>query len=144
MAGPGQTPGTTVGTLPAGYLPMTAANGLGSLAAYAQSAASAVSAQTGSVPTGSESSGSGGVSSGGNGGSGTVNPTTSGGGGGSSAAPSASPTPTTSIEAVSLGTTKALDVGPAGLVLPVLLCLAVLFALVGGFEVLMSVRGKRQ
>ncbi len=148
MAGPGQTPGTTVGTLPAGYLPMTAANGLGALAAYAQRAASAVSAQTGAVPslTGSDSTGSNGGSSsggGGGGGGGAVNPSTSGGGGGSSAGPSASATPTTSIEAVSLGTTKALDVGPAGLVLPVLLVLAVLFALVGGFEVLMSVRGKR-
>ena len=34
MAGAGQTPGTAVGQLPPGYLPMTPANGLGALAAY--------------------------------------------------------------------------------------------------------------
>src|SRR5439155_24226060 len=41
-AGPGHTPGTETGQLPAGYLPMTAANGMGRLVAYTQTAAKAV------------------------------------------------------------------------------------------------------
>jgi hypothetical protein len=49
-AGEGQTPGTGIGQLPPGYLPMTAANGLGSLAAYTNLAAAAVEAQAGDVP----------------------------------------------------------------------------------------------
>jgi hypothetical protein len=47
----GQTPGLGVGQLPQGYLPMTAANGLGSLAGYTMAAASAVAAQQGAEPT---------------------------------------------------------------------------------------------
>ncbi len=46
----GQTPGTGVGELPPGYLPMTAANGLGALAAYTVAAAADVAAQNGQVP----------------------------------------------------------------------------------------------
>jgi hypothetical protein len=46
----GQQPGITDGQLPAGYVPMTAANGLGALVAYTQRAAVAVGAQTGAVP----------------------------------------------------------------------------------------------
>jgi hypothetical protein len=49
-AGDGQVPGTTVGQLPPGYLPMTSANGLGALAAYTKDAADAVAAQSGTVP----------------------------------------------------------------------------------------------
>jgi hypothetical protein len=49
-AGDGQTPGTGNGQLPPGYLPMTAANGLGSLADYTRLAAAAVERQTGDVP----------------------------------------------------------------------------------------------
>jgi hypothetical protein len=59
----GQTPGDGVGQLPPGYLPLTAANGLGSLAAYTQAAALDVAAQNGQVPavagTTSPASGSG-------------------------------------------------------------------------------------
>jgi hypothetical protein len=47
----GQTPGTTNGTLPPGYLPLTAANGLGSLASYTALAATAVADQKGAVPS---------------------------------------------------------------------------------------------
>lgn len=47
----GQTPGTTNGTLPPGYLPLTAANGLGSLASYTALAATAVAEQKGAVPS---------------------------------------------------------------------------------------------
>jgi hypothetical protein len=46
----GQAPGFGVGQLPPGYLPMTAANGLGSLAAYTLAAAQAVAAQKGELP----------------------------------------------------------------------------------------------
>ncbi|MDP9118626.1 MAG: hypothetical protein M3O28_15440, partial [Actinomycetota bacterium] len=49
-AGIGQTPGAANGELPAGYLPMTAANGLAAEVAYTQSAASAVAAQQCVVP----------------------------------------------------------------------------------------------
>jgi hypothetical protein len=49
-AGPGQKPGPDFGQLAAGYLPMTAANGLSALASYTQRAASAVAAQQCEVP----------------------------------------------------------------------------------------------
>ena len=49
-AGPGQTPGSGVGQLPPGYLPLTAADGLGGLAAYTLAAATDVAAQNGQVP----------------------------------------------------------------------------------------------
>jgi hypothetical protein len=46
----GQTPGSGVGQLPPGYLPMTQANGLGALSAYTLAAADDVGAQNGVVP----------------------------------------------------------------------------------------------
>jgi hypothetical protein len=51
VATTGQTPGTTNGTLPPGYLPLTAANGLQSLASYTALAATAVAEQKGAVPS---------------------------------------------------------------------------------------------
>ncbi len=51
LVGPGQQPGLEVGDLPPGYLPMTAANGLGKLAAYTLEAADAVEAQKGALPS---------------------------------------------------------------------------------------------
>ena len=47
----GQTPGSGVGQLPPGYLPLTAANGLGSLASYTEAAAQDVAAQNGQLPS---------------------------------------------------------------------------------------------
>jgi hypothetical protein len=47
----GQIPGTTNGTLPPGYLPLTAVNGLGALASYTALAATAVADQKGAVPS---------------------------------------------------------------------------------------------
>ncbi len=47
----GQTPGSGVGQLPGGYLPLTQADGLGALASYTQSAADDVAAQNGQVPS---------------------------------------------------------------------------------------------
>jgi hypothetical protein len=150
MAGSGQTSGTAVGQLPAGYLPLTKANGLAALAAYAQRVASAVSAQTGAVPSltpttsGGSGTGSGGAGSGGSGVPGG-GPTTSGPSPGGTGSPSSTPIPSSSgINAVSLGTTGALDVGAGGLVLPALLLLAAVFALVGAAEVVLGVRGRRQ
>ncbi|MBV9822593.1 MAG: hypothetical protein JO144_10170 [Actinobacteria bacterium] len=49
-AGPGQVPGSGNGELPAGYLPITAANGLGQLADYTLRAAAEVASQQGRVP----------------------------------------------------------------------------------------------
>jgi hypothetical protein len=51
MVSTGQSPGTTNGTLPPGYLPLTAANGLGALQSYTLRAAAAVAAQKGAVPS---------------------------------------------------------------------------------------------
>ena len=51
VAGSGQQVGLGNGQLPAGYLPITAANGLTKLSAYTQAAASAVRAQSGLVPS---------------------------------------------------------------------------------------------
>ncbi len=50
VATTGQQPGSGIGQLAAGYLPMTAANHLGGEAAYALSAASAIAAQQGRIP----------------------------------------------------------------------------------------------
>jgi hypothetical protein len=49
-AGPGQDPGSGVGQLPSGFLPMTAANGLGAQVAYTNAAATAVAEQKGQLP----------------------------------------------------------------------------------------------
>ena len=46
----GQTPGVGQGQLPPGFLPMTTANHLGDMAAYAELAAAAIKAQNGTVP----------------------------------------------------------------------------------------------
>ncbi len=51
MATTGQTPGTTNGTLPGGYLPLTEANGLGDLRKYNALAAVAIADQLGAVPS---------------------------------------------------------------------------------------------
>lgn len=46
----GQTPGSAVGNLPSGYLPMTAANHLDAQVKYAAAAAVAIGAQNGTIP----------------------------------------------------------------------------------------------
>jgi hypothetical protein len=56
-AGPGQTPGDGIGQLPPGYLPLTAADGLGGLAAYTIAAATDVAAQNGQIPSMTSASG---------------------------------------------------------------------------------------
>jgi hypothetical protein len=119
LVGTGQTPGLANGDLPPGYLPITAANGLDALRRYTLSAADAVAAQKGTVPslTGSASG----------------SPTPGQGGGQSSAAPVTVPTapaPTTTtpvaapvLTARSTGLTRLLGVGPAGLLVPGLVAL---------------------
>ena len=83
-AGPGQTPGEGVGQLPPGYLPLTAADGLGGLAAYTVAAAADVAAQNGQVPpltSSSGGSGGGSDSSSSGGGSAAYSPNAFGGNG---------------------------------------------------------------
>lgn len=58
IAGPGQQPGTAQGELPAGYLPMTSANGLGAMVSYTDKAATAIAAQQGTINPTSTSTGS--------------------------------------------------------------------------------------
>ena len=54
-AGPAQTPGTGNGKLPPGYVPMTAANGLGAMVSDTLQDAAAVAAQQGASPSPSPS-----------------------------------------------------------------------------------------
>ncbi len=71
----GQQQGTGPGQLPPGYLPLTAADGLGSLAAYTEAAAADVTAQNGETPgqaTDASSSSNGSATS-----TGATNPDTS-------------------------------------------------------------------
>jgi len=50
VAGPGQVQGEGNGQLPAGYLPITAGNGVAGMAAYTEAAAAVVEEQRGAVP----------------------------------------------------------------------------------------------
>jgi len=132
----GQTPGAGTGQLPVGYLPLTAANGLGALKAYAATAAAAVKAQRGYVPAvdGSStpppapsplpSTGDPGTSAGGDPGT-----TGSGGGDPTGAAPSAAPTPSpssspTTIVLVRTASTVAVNPGLLANAIPFLLALS--------------------
>jgi hypothetical protein len=150
VAGPGQDSGEHVGQLPAGYLPLTAANGLGTLSAYTGFAADAVSQQRGFVPslqhpvaqtvphTGGSSTGGG---SGGGSPQGGAAGTPSGGTGDVPPPPAAksggSPKGSTPVvasggeTAASLGRTLGIPLGPGSVAIVVLLALAVLGALAG-------------
>jgi hypothetical protein len=135
----GQQPGSGVGELPAGYLPLTAANGLSAQSDYSVRAAAAVAAQTGVVPPLNGGSGGTPHPSGGTGGtpgntsgSGTSGPSGHGSDGSqpsSSATPTPTPAPTPSPAPVSLGNTVAVSAGVTGLILPTLLALALVFGL---------------
>ena len=135
----GQTPGLATGQLPDGYLPLTAANGLGALSSYARVAAAAVKAQQGYVPAVDGSSTPPPVPtptplpSTGDPGSDGGDPGSSAGDGGdpagapSSAAPSAAPTPSPSsstIVLVKTADTVAISAGPLANAIPALLVLA--------------------
>jgi hypothetical protein len=145
-AGPGQTPGVGSGDLADGFMPLTADNGLGAQAAYTSRAATAVQAQKGDLPlvtggtvpgptptptTSSSGDGSGSGSGSGAGGTGSTGGTPSAAPTPApSAAPSASPTPATaSGGVVAVGLTQGVDTGPAGLLLPLVLLLAIACAL---------------
>ncbi len=143
VAGPGQVRGTAVGQLPAGYLPLTSANGLGAQSAYTLRAVSAVAAQTGSVPsiTGGNVGSSGPQISGGGGGNPGPSPST--GPSAAASTPSPSVSPTTTIVAEPVGRTQALSLGAGGLLLPGLLVLAGLAACFGGLEILLTMRRRR-
>jgi hypothetical protein len=138
-AGPGQRPGLGVGELPPGYLPLTKANGLGSLAGYTLAAAADVAAQKGDLPslTGNPAPGTA-----------TATPTPTATTGPTaptgtqvslppvaSKTPAANPTPlvaaTPSSATVSLGRTLGINLGGGGIVVVVVIGLAIL-ALLGG------------
>jgi len=135
-AGPGQTPGSAPGQLPDGYLPMTAANGLASLASSATHDAQLVAAQGAVTPPSSHPPtttpappGSGvGATSAATGGGG-------GGGGGGATTPAGktySPhpipgktatlkaAPTSQPAAAPVALTQSINTGSAGMVLPAL------------------------
>jgi hypothetical protein len=142
LATTGQTPGSGNGQLPAGYLPMTKADQLGSLASYTQAAAKAVAAQTGEVPSvlGTETSASAhssGTTSGAGGSSAGTGSTSSGKGKGTAASTKAGAA-TPALQLTSSGRTQPLGSSLSGLAFPVLLGLAVLGGLlapVGGYVV---------
>lgn len=151
-AGAGQTPGTTAGTLPVGYLPMTSANGLGALVDYANRAASAVAAQSGAVPAVAGAGSGGGGTSGSSGSSRPASGPTGAGGaplpGGkttsagpstkTSSAPSGSSINSSLQPAAKRFATKALGSGLAGAFLPTLLVLLIVF---GGAALALRLRG---
>jgi hypothetical protein len=139
VASSGQQSGIGDGELPPGYLPMTAANGLGKLVNYTKAAAAAVSAGKGFVPaldgsstppppspTPTVSSSGGGTPAGG----GTsVPPVKSPPAGSSNPAPTTAPSPTASSSgpaAIALGTTAAVTSTTSGLVFPLVLLLALI------------------
>ncbi len=115
----GQSPGPANGQLPGGFLPLTLANGAGSLLAYDQEAGAAILAQQGYVPAVDGSSRPP-----------TPSPTPAAT---ATSSPVASPTPTVSVTPSALpsmsaiaavGQTAGSPQGGAGLVLPALLVLA--------------------
>ena len=127
-AGPGQTPGDDIGELPPGFLPMTAANGLGALVTYTNQSALVVAAQGHHTSSGgSGGSGGGGGSSGGSG---------SGSGGGKTTTPR-TPVPSASasppyIPPVDLpvGYTAAVTSSTAAWAMPVAILISVVCTLI--------------
>ena len=133
-AGPGQTPGSAPGQLPDGYLPMTTANGLASLASSAthdahlvaaQGAVTTPSSHPSTPPPSSPGSGVGATSAGTGGGnaSGATTPT------GKTHSPHPIPgktgtltaAPTSSLPAAApVALTQSINTGSAGMVLPAL------------------------
>jgi hypothetical protein len=144
VAHAGQVPGPALGQLPAGFLPMTKANGLGALADYTSRAAVAVSDQSGTVPplvapvvtpatpVPTPSSGTTATS-----GPATTDPTPTSS---ASSSASAGPTPsTTSPATVAVAAkTPSVDSGIAGLALPGLLGIVALGLLLAGITILTS------
>lgn len=130
----GQQPGATEGHLPKGYLPLTEANGLGGLAKYSLQAADCIQDQKGCVPQVSKKQGP-------NDPPGGPNPPP----GDNPQTPPGDPTPedpgpipkgAPPFDTVPLGTTVSSAVGPAGVIVPAVLVLAVVIGLVAGFTLL--------
>jgi hypothetical protein len=130
LAGPGQVPGSGSGQLPEGYLPLTAANGLGALSAYTAKAAqtllqqnkpagpvSVPGAVTGTTPTGTALPVAGSAPSAGGTPSGAAGPK-------SMAAPKASPRSAPALK--SLGNTAGQSNNAATTVLILLIALLLL------------------
>jgi hypothetical protein len=157
----GQKQGFGNGQLPPGYLPMTAANGLGNLADYTARAALAVKAQNGVLPSliGHDGGGANGGSGSGNG-TGTGAGTGTGSGSGSTpsgpgvtppgagssktgpSAPGTTPAVANQGPATSPGLTAAASSSVAGSALPVLLGLAILSGLLA--PIVVRLRGRRR
>jgi hypothetical protein len=156
----GQHPGFGNGQLPPGYLPLTAANGLGGLADYTARAAVAVRNQAGALPslidhhTGGNPGGNGNGTGGGTGTGGTTGSGTGDGPGGLGTPPStrtsttgpagagSTPTVAGNAPATSPGLTAAASSTVAGTALPALLGLAVLSGLVA--PIVQRLRGRRR
>jgi hypothetical protein len=150
VAGPGQHPGEKTGQLPAGFLPITASNGMGQLATYTLAAAQAVAAQNGKqlalnakpIAVSHPHSGHGSGTPGGSSGSGPTGTTPSSDGPGvtppsagstksGDAAPGTSPVVAADSSTASAGRTLGIPLGPGALTIVVLLGLAVIGGLTG-------------
>jgi ABC-type phosphate transport system substrate-binding protein len=156
VAGPGQQPGEGVGQLPAGYLPITKANGVGQLATYTQVAAQAVALQNGKQPaldakftpikhhgsshsgTGNGPGGTGGASgTGGNGdapppgGTDGLTPPAAGTSAQGGADNGTSPVVAADASSTPTGHTLGIPLGPGALTIVILLGLAVIGGLTG-------------
>jgi ABC-type phosphate transport system substrate-binding protein len=140
-ASKGQVRGFGNGQLPPGYLPLTKAEGLGTLVNYTTRAAAAVKAQAGALPTLLPSKSDGQNKSQGSSGPQSTDPAGSTASPGSVTpppSPSTSPKPSTGKSpdvagppATSPGTTAAASSTVAGIALPALLVLAVVAGLLG-------------
>jgi len=144
-AGSGQRPGLGTGELPAGYLPMSAANGASKMLAYTRAAAADVAAQNSQVPSpsnpqvppsqspspapssGSPTSGGQPTSGSSSGGSSSQSPSPSAGASSSAgaSAPATSPGPTSTQP---VGLTADVRSALSGLVLPLVLLIALIIA----------------
>jgi hypothetical protein len=140
-ASAGQTPGNGNGQLPAGFLPLTATNGLAKLAAYTQQAATDVAQQNGAVPsvtggnptpdqsktpTPNTSDSSGTTPSSPSEVVPPVSPASSDGTTSSSGTPTSPDVAASQLSNASLGTTESVATGPAGVVFPIVLVLALI------------------
>jgi len=140
VAGPGQRSGIGVGELPAGYLPLTAADGASKMLAYTQEAAADVTAQNGRVPrpsggqSGTSPTHSSSTSTSSSNSSTSGNQSSSSSGSSSSPSPSTSQTLTTTpapAKTQPIATTANIHSSVSAAVLPLVLLLALIGATIG-------------
>jgi hypothetical protein len=135
--GPGQSSGLRIGQLPPGFLPLTAANGLATQAAYSQRAATAVAQGTGAMPLvsggttpGTTTPAEGGSAPPASAPSVSTPPPGATGGSTPGATASGSPSNVAGGPVAAVGTTQGASSGAAGLLLPLILLLALVGALI--------------